>query len=92
MIISTVTIKENFEVIDTIFHVQGAKQKGFMGTGAIDMDEAFNDAKAALATMARDRGGNAVIGCDFEIRIASDALNTQVLEIFCFGTVVKTHE
>lgn len=92
MFITTTSINKDHEVIDAIFHLHSAGAGGFLGSGGIDMEGAFNDAKAALAKIARDRGGNGVIGCDFEIRIANDALGKQVLEIFCFGTVVKIPE
>lgn len=92
MFITTTSINKDHEIIDAIFHLHSAKAKGFLGTGGIDIEEAFNNAKSELAQIARDRGGNGVIGCDFEIRVPNDALGQQVLEIFCFGTVVKIPE
>lgn len=89
MFITTTNINKDHEIIDVIFYLHSAKAGGFMGTSGIDTEGAFNEAKAALAKTARDRGGNGVIGCDFEIRLANDAMNNQVLEIYCFGTVVK---
>lgn len=89
MFITTTSINKDHEIIDAIFHLHSAKAKGFLGAGGINTEEAFNNAKSELAQIARDRGGNGVIGCDFEIRVPNDALGQQVLEIFCFGTVVK---
>ena len=92
MFITTTSINKDHEIIDAIFHLHSAKAGGFLGTGGIDIQSAFNNAKSELSQIARDRGGNGVIGCDFEIRLANDSMGKQVLEIFCFGTVVKIPE
>lgn len=65
MFITTTSINEDHEIIDTIFHLHSAKAKGFLGTGGIDIEESFTNAKSELAEIARDRGGNGIIGCDF---------------------------
>jgi uncharacterized protein YbjQ (UPF0145 family) len=85
MLITTTSINKDHEIIDVIFHVHSAAAKGFLGGGGLDINEAFNNAKSELAEIARDRGGNGVIGC-------VDGMNRQVLEIFCFGTIVKVAE
>ena len=89
MIISTTNINDNYEVIDTVFVIQSQGADGFLGTGGIDSDKAFDGVKASLSAKAIELGADAVIGCDFEQRIANDALGAQVLEIFAFGTAVK---
>ena len=62
---------------------------GFLGTGGIDTDAAFDGVKSLLSAKAQELGADAIIGCDFEQRIANDALGKQVLEIFAYGTAVK---
>ena len=89
MIISTTNINDNYEVIDTVFVLHSEEAGGFLGTGGIDTDSAFDGVKSLLSAKAEGLGADAVIGCDFEQRISNDALGTQVLEIFAFGTAVK---
>ena len=89
MLISTTNINEKYDVIDVIFNLHTVQPKGFLGTGGMDMEEGFKGAKAALVEKARARGGDAIIGCEFDVRVAATAMNKQVLEIFSWGTVVK---
>tara|TARA_B100000965_G_C18916318_1_gene466809 strand:- start:105 stop:380 length:276 start_codon:yes stop_codon:yes gene_type:complete len=89
MIISTTNINDKYEVIDTVFVLQSEGAGGFLGTGGIDTDAAFDGVKSLLSAKAQELGADAIIGCDFEQRIANDALGKQVLEIFAFGTAVK---
>ena len=90
MLISTTNINENYDVIDVIFNLHTIEPKGFLGTGGLNMEEGFNSAKAALFEKARSRGGDAIIGCEFDVRVAvSGMANKQVLEIYSWGTVVK---
>lgn len=91
MIISTTNINEKYDVIDVVFNLHTIKPKGFLGSGGLDMEEGFNSAKAALLEKCRARGGDAIIGCEFDVRIAIDGglAKNQVLEIYCWGTVVK---
>lgn len=90
MLISTTNISEKYDIIDVIFNLHTVQPKGFLGTGGMDMEEGFNGAKAALIEKARARGGDAIIGCEFDVRVAVAGIgNKQVLEIFCWGTVVK---
>ena len=92
MIICTTTLSREYEVIDTIFVTHGETASGFMGTGGIDTNKGFQGVKALLAEEARKIGADAVIGVDFEQRIASDGgmVNAkQVLEFFAYGTAVK---
>lgn len=91
MIICTTTLSKEYEVIDTIFVVHGETAGGFMGTGGIDAAKGFQGVKALLAEEARKIGADAVIGVDFEQRIASGGMvnEKQVLEFFAYGTAVK---
>ena len=90
MLISTTNINEKYEIIDVIFNLHTVQPKGFLGSGGIDMEVGFNGAKAALIEKARGRGGDAVIGCEFDVRVAVAGMaDKQVLEIFSWGTVVK---
>ena len=86
MIISTTNINEKYEVIDTVFVLQSETAQGFLGTGGIDTDAAFDGVKSLLSAKAQELGADAIIGCDFEQRVANDA---SFLEIFAYGTAVK---
>lgn len=93
MLISTTNINDNYDVIDVIFNLHTVEPKGFLGSGGLNTEEGFNGAKAALIEKARSRGGDAIIGCEFDVRVAvSGMANKQVLEIFSWGTVVKIRE
>jgi len=88
--VSTSTICQAFTVIDTVMILHTLNQKGFLGSGGYDFDEGFGQAKDRLRAEAQRLGGDAVINCDFELRVAvTPMMNQQVFEIFCFGTVVK---
>ncbi len=93
MLISTTNINEKYDIIDVIFNLHTVEPKGFLGTGGLNMEEGFNSAKAALIEKARSRGGDAIIGCEFDVRVAVAGMsNKQVLEIFSWGTVVKINK
>jgi hypothetical protein len=91
MIICTTNINDKYEIIDTVFILHGETAGGFLGGGGIDTDAAFDNVKAMLSAKAEALGADAIIGCDFEQRIASTGgmAEKQVLEIFAFGTAVK---
>lgn len=91
MLISTVNPPRRYEIVDTIFVLHGAEAGGFLGGEGINIDLAFEEVKALLAEKAASMGANAVIGCDFEQRIAVSSggwADKQVLEIFAYGTAV----
>ena len=87
MIISTITISEKYEVIDTVFVTHGETAGGFLGSDGIDVDKGFQSVKSKLAEKARAIGADAVIGVDFEQRVSKD-----VLRFFAYGTAVKIIE
>ena len=90
MIISTTNICEKYRVIDTIFIIDQYKPKGIFGAGGFDFESDFETTKQKLAERAESIGGNAVIGCDFEVRMAVSQMgSSQVFEVYCFGTVVE---
>jgi uncharacterized protein YbjQ (UPF0145 family) len=86
MIICTTSICQKFEVIDTVFVIHGEKAGGFLGSGGIDFNQGIDSVKAKLADKARGLGADAVIGVDFEQRVAPDA---KWIEFFAYGTAVK---
>ncbi len=94
MLISTTNIREPYEVIDVIMFLDTFEQKGFFEGGGYDFDGSFEAAKKKMAEIARAKGGNAIIGCDFELRVAvkQGFTTQQVFELFCFGTVVKIRD
>ncbi len=89
MIIATGDIKENYSIIDTIFAMDSHKE-GFLSSA--DPNKAFEGVKAQLSKKCKSLGGDAVINCEFEYRVAvGDGLMSkkQVIEIFAYGTAVK---
>jgi hypothetical protein len=94
MLISTTNLNESYEVIDVIMFLDTFEQKGFFEGGGYDFDTSFEAAKKKMAKIARTKGGDAIIGCDFELRVAvkQGFVASQVFELFCFGPVVKIHD
>ena len=92
MIISTTAICERYSVIDTFLVLDQYSPKGMMGMGGFDLDASFEKTKVNIEELARLKGGDAVIGCNFEIRMAVGQMGGQVFEVFCFGTIVKLLE
>ena len=89
MIISTGDIKKDYEIIDTIFAMDSHKEGLIFGA---DPGKAFDGVKNQLSKKCKSIGGNAVINCQFEYRVAvGDGLMSkkQVIEIFAYGTAVK---
>lgn len=89
IIISTGGINKDYEIIDAIFAMDSHKE-GFLM--AADPNKAFEGVKQQLSSRCRALGGDAVINCEFEYRVAvGDGLMSkkQVMEIFAYGTVVK---
>lgn len=85
MIITTGDLKENYSIIDTVFAIGGDKA-GFFSSA--NVDKAFDVVKTELSKKATALGGNALINCTFDYRIAVDG-KKQVIELWGYGTVVK---
>lgn len=75
----------NYQVIDTIITVSSDTAGFFRGA---DPSRAFDGVKAMLRTKCQQIGGNAVINCQFEYRMALDG-KKQCIELFAYGTAVK---
>ncbi len=89
MIIATGDIRQNYSIIDTIFAMDSHKEGFLSGT---DPNKAFEGVKNQLSKKCTALGGDAVINCQFEYRVAvGDGIMSkkQVIEIFAYGTVVK---
>ena len=85
IIVSTGDLKQNYEIIDAIFAIDSHKEGLFKGA---DPEKAFTNVKNELRKTCVRLGGNAVINCQFEYRVALDK-SSQVMEIFAYGTAVK---
>ncbi len=89
MIIATGDIRQSYSIIDTIFAMDSHKEGFLSGT---DPNKAFEGVKNQLSKKCTALGGDAVINCQFEYRVAvGDGIMSkkQVIEIFAYGTVVK---
>ena len=75
----------NSQNIDTIIPVSSDKEGFFHGA---DPSRAFDGVKQQLRYKCAQVGGNAVINCQFEYRIALDG-KKQVIELFAYGTAVR---
>ena len=92
MFISTGNINTSYTIIDTIFAMDSHKE-GFLSSA--DPNKAFEGVKSQLAKKCSSLGGDAVINCQFEYRVAvSDGLvsKKQVIEIFAYGTAIKLQQ
>ncbi len=89
---STGDLGQPYKVIDTIFALDANKEGIFSGA---DPNAAFNGVKEQLRKKCANIGGDAVIYCQFQYRVAvGDGLmnKKQVVEIFAYGTAVKFEE
>ena len=89
IIISTGDVRQNYEIIDTIFALDSHKA-GFFSTA--EPHKAFAGVTKQLKDQCKKLKGNAVINCQFEYRNALDSGvfgSKQVIEIFAYGTVVR---
>lgn len=89
MIIAAGDIRQDYSIIDTIFAMDSHKE-GFLSSA--DPNKAFSGVKSQLSKKCMALGGDAVINCQFEYRVAvGDGLMSkkQVIEIFAYGTAVK---
>jgi len=88
ILISTGNINQQYVTIDAIFAMDSHKQGFLKGT---DPDKAFEGVKQRLREKCHEIGGNAVINCQFEYRIAiaeGTFSSKQAIEIFAYGTAV----
>tara|TARA_Y100000816_G_scaffold37771_1_gene23918 strand:- start:150 stop:428 length:279 start_codon:yes stop_codon:yes gene_type:complete len=87
VLLSTVDLKSDYETIGPIFSLASSTKKW----GVLDIDAAFDDSRENLKMIAKSKGADAVVGLQFEHRIAIQEgwTNKQVLEIFAYGTAVK---
>lgn len=91
ILITTGDVKEDYEIIDAVFALDSCTEGFFKGA---DPNKAFDKVKDGLRKKAEELGGDAVINCQFEYRIAvSQGLigSKQVVEIFAYGTAVRLH-
>lgn len=90
IIISTGDIKEPYQIIDAIFTFDSNREKANWFTTWLENPMmAFGHVKNNLRHLCYSLGGDAVINCQFEYRIALTDDNTKILEIFAYGTAVK---
>lgn len=85
MLFSTGDIKQEYNIIDIIF-AYGSTKEGFFG--GTNTNKAFEEVKAELSKKCTTIGGDAIINCHFEHRVAVDG-KKQAFEIFAYGTAVK---
>jgi uncharacterized protein YbjQ (UPF0145 family) len=87
--VSTAPIQGNYNVIDVIFAFDSHKEGIFTNANP---EKAFDKVVDQLRAQCKKRGGDAVISCQFEYRVAVASGLTgskQAIEIFAYGTVVK---
>ncbi len=88
--ISTGKVARDYEVIDTIFAMDSHKEGVWK---VADPNRAFEGVKKTLKDKCRELGGDAIQDCQFEYRVAvSEGMlgKKQIIEIFAYGTVVKS--
>lgn len=85
ILIATGNLNEDYEIIDVIFALDSSTAGWFTGANP---DKAFDNVKNQLRSRCAQLGGQAVINCQFEHRIAVDG-KRQVVEIFAYGTAVR---
>jgi uncharacterized protein YbjQ (UPF0145 family) len=89
VVVSTGGMNVDYEIIDTIFAIDSHKE-GFFSSA--DPNKAFEKVKRDLIAKCQSLGGNAILNCQFEYRVAVESGmlgSKQVMEIFAYGTVVK---
>tara|TARA_B100001996_G_scaffold295279_1_gene235544 strand:+ start:795 stop:1127 length:333 start_codon:yes stop_codon:yes gene_type:complete len=90
ILVITGELNTDYQIIDSVFAMD-SNTEGFFSLGA-NPGKAFNGVREQLRVSAIELGGDAVINCMFEYRVAvADGLisKKQVMEIFAYGTVVK---
>jgi len=90
VLVITGELNLDYQIIDSIFAMD-SNTEGFFSLGA-NPGKAFHGVREMLRTSAVELGGDAVINCMFEYRVAvTEGIlgSKQVMEIFAYGTVVK---
>ena len=90
ILVITGDLNMNYQIIDSVFAIDNHKGGWIMGA---DPGVAFAGVREQLRKKAKKVGGNAVINCIFEYRVAVQQGiigSSQVMEIFAYGTVVRT--
>jgi hypothetical protein len=87
VLISTGDLKQNYEILDAIFALDSHTAGLFTSANP---EKAFGGVKEQLIKSCSKLGGNAVINCQFEYRMAIGKHNAQTVEIFAYGTAVRT--
>ena len=90
VLVATGDLNEDYEIIDVIFALDSSTEKFF---SSADPNQAFANVKDKLRQKCAELGGQAVINCEFEHRVASTTSAfgnaKQVVEIFAYGTAVR---
>lgn len=82
---STGDLGHPYRILDTIFALDSNKEGFFSGANP---ESAFDGVKEKLRAKCARIGGDAVIYCQYQYRIALDG-KKQVVEIFAYGTAVE---
>ncbi len=92
ILISTGNLDEEveYEIIDAIFAIGSTTEKLFAG---LDPNQAFESVKDGLRRKCEELGGQAVVNCQFEYRVAITeggfGTTKKVIELFGYGTAVR---
>jgi len=92
IIISTGDINSKYSIIDTIMVFDNDVAGIIEG---VNPQDAFELVKEHMRAVAVDKGGNAVINCQFQFRFAATPGllgYSQVFEIYAYGTLVRINE
>ena len=90
VLVITGDLNMNYQIIDSVFAMDNHAEGIF---SSADPGKAFAGVRAQLREKALEKGGNAVVNCMFEYRVSvgQGLLGAkQVMEIFAYGTVVRT--
>lgn len=92
ILITTGSLDEQveYEIIDAIFAIGSTTQGFFSG---LDPNKAFEGVKDELRKRCAALGGQAVVNCQFQYRVAladgAFGSKKQVIELFAYGTAVR---
>ena len=79
-----------YEIIDAIFAIGSTTESFWKG---IDANNAFLGVKNELRKKCAELGGQAVVNCQFQYRVAvadgAFGSKKQVIELFAYGTAVR---